>query len=213
MALVFFVDRRIRGGQIDVHPTEKALIVNYSIEATVLDEYQNTMIGDKKDAQKMLVFTVLLSASQIGWENVCSLFSIRLKSLGPSTDIRALAHEVVNRCKLIHPSKRSEVEQLLFYLQNRRDTHLTSESRPGDASKPLSDELEQPSIDNQITETASLNDIDDYAEMLYESVPDKIKGSALILQLARNPDNLSEIIQKGQEKRMLSIDQGGFVAL
>ena len=45
--------RRIRGGQIDVHPTEKALIVNYSIEATVLDEYQNTMIGDKKDAQKM----------------------------------------------------------------------------------------------------------------------------------------------------------------
>lgn len=50
---IFFLSRRIRGGQIDVHPTEKALIVNYSIEATVLDEYQNTMIGDKKDAQKM----------------------------------------------------------------------------------------------------------------------------------------------------------------
>ena len=54
-SLLLFLNRRIRGGQIDVHPTEKALIVNYSIEATVLDEFQNTMIGDKKDAQKMYV--------------------------------------------------------------------------------------------------------------------------------------------------------------
>ena len=125
------------------------------------------------------------------------LFRIRLKSLGPSTDIRALAKEIINRCKLIHPTKLLEVEQLLFYLQNRRDTHLTGDQINSDPSKPISDELEQPSIDTQINETASLNDIDDYAEMLYEDVPDKIKGSALILQLARNPDNLSEIIQKG----------------
>jgi hypothetical protein len=125
---------------------------------------------------------------------------IRLKSLGPSTDIRALAKEVINRCKLIHPTKLLEVEQLLFYLQNRRDTNLTNDSIPGDSQKPISDELEQPSIDTQINEIASLNDIDDYAEMLYEDVPEKIKGSALILQLARNPDNLSEIIQKGKNK-------------
>jgi hypothetical protein len=129
-------------------------------------------------------------------------FRIRVKSLGPSTDLRALAREVVNRCKLIHPSKTSEVEQLLFYLQNRRDTNLTSDSAAAAADqsqKPLSDELEQPSIDTQINETASLNDIDDYAEMLYESMQEKIRGSALILQLARNPDNLSEIIQKGND--------------
>ncbi len=123
---------------------------------------------------------------------------IRLKSLGPSTDIRALAKEVVNRCKLIHPTKLLEVEQLLFYLQNRRDTNLTSDTIGSDPQKPISDELEQPSIDSQTNEIASLNDIDDYAEMLYENVPEKIKGSALILQLARNPDNLSEIIQKGE---------------
>ena len=134
----------------------------------------------------------------IDWLISFVLFSIRLKSLGPSTDIRALAKEVINRCKLIHPSKSAEVEQLLFYLQNRRDTHLTSDQMNSDPSKPISDELEQPSIDTQINETASLNDIDDYAEMLYEDVPDKIKGSALILQLVRNPDNLSEIIQKGR---------------
>ena len=125
---------------------------------------------------------------------------IRVKSLSSSTDIRALAKEVINRCKLIHPTKLLEVEQLLSYLQNRRDTNITSDSTTGDLQKPISDELEQPSIDTQINETASLNDIEDYADMLYENVQDKIKGSALILQLARNPDNLSEIIQKGKNK-------------
>lgn len=120
-----------------------------------------------------------------------------MKSLGPTTDVRALAKEVVNRCKLIHPTKLLEVEQLLFYLQNRRDTGIPGDATTSDPQKPISDELEQPSIDSQTNEIASLNDIDDYADMLYEGVQDKIKGSALILQLARNPDNLSEIIQKG----------------
>ena len=30
-----------------------------------------------------------------------------------------MAREVINKCKLIHPSKMAEVEQLLYYLQNR----------------------------------------------------------------------------------------------
>ena len=141
------------------------------------------------------------------------IFSIRVNGLGPSTDIRALAKEVIQRCKLIHPSKIYEVEQLLFYLQNRRDTNVTNEGNTTTSSKPLSDELEQPSIDTLINETASLNDIDDYAEMLYESVPDKIKGSALILQLARNPDNLSEIIQKGFCFCSLINNENSFVSL
>ena len=37
------------------------------------------------------------------------------------TDITTLANEVINKCKLIHPSKVPEVEQLLYYLQNRKD--------------------------------------------------------------------------------------------
>lgn len=40
---------------------------------------------------------------------------------------------------------------------------------------------------------AVLNCIDDYVELLYDDIPEKIKGSALILQLARNPDNLMEL--------------------
>ncbi|XP_061707895.1 kinesin-associated protein 3 isoform X2 [Cydia pomonella] len=40
---------------------------------------------------------------------------------------------------------------------------------------------------------AVLNNVDDYVELLYDDIPEKIKGSALILQLARNPDNLIEL--------------------
>ncbi|GBP64110.1 Kinesin-associated protein 3 [Eumeta japonica] len=40
---------------------------------------------------------------------------------------------------------------------------------------------------------AVLNCVDDYVELLYDDIPEKIRGSALILQLARNPDNLIEL--------------------
>ena len=39
--------------------------------------------------------------------------------MNPNTDIAALANEIVEKCKLIHPSKLPEVEQLLYYLQKR----------------------------------------------------------------------------------------------
>lgn len=50
----------------------------------------------------------------------------------------------------------------------------------------------------EIDEVANINDVDDYMELLYEDVPEKIRGSALILQLARNPDNLEELFQNGE---------------
>ena len=46
---------------------------------------------------------------------------IRVKSLNANTDISTLAKEIIEKCKLIHPSKLPEVEQLLYYLQNRKD--------------------------------------------------------------------------------------------
>ena len=100
---------------------------------------------------------------------------------------------MVKNCSLIHPSKIPEVDQLLYYLKNRKESTLPEnyESK----KKTLSDKLENPNIDD-INETANINDLDDYAEMLYEDdIKTKIRGSALILQLARNPDNLEELFQ------------------
>ena len=46
---------------------------------------------------------------------------IRVKSLNANTDISTLAKEIIEKCKLIHPSKLPEVEQLLYYLQKRKE--------------------------------------------------------------------------------------------
>ncbi len=49
----------------------------------------------------------------------------------------------------------------------------------------------------QIDEEANINKIDDYIELLYESMLEKIRGSTLILHLARDPDNLEELLHNG----------------
>ena len=58
----------------------------------------------------------------------------------------------------------------------------------------------------QIDEVANINDMDEYIELLYEDIPDKVRGSALILQLARNPDNLEELLLNGRIYRLISIN-------
>ena len=58
---------------------------------------------------------------------MCEHFRIRVKNLNNNTDIHALAKDIIDRCKLIHPSKILEVEQLLYYLQNRKDAAPTKE--------------------------------------------------------------------------------------
>ena len=72
-----YLKRKVKAGSLDVHPTEKALVVNYELEATILGELGDTMLGDRRECQKI----------------------IRLKSLNSSTDITALANEVITKCK------------------------------------------------------------------------------------------------------------------
>ncbi|KAB0377577.1 hypothetical protein FD755_012021 [Muntiacus reevesi] len=159
---------KVKGGNIDVHPSEKALIVQYEVEATILGETGDPMLGERKECQKI----------------------IRLKSLNANTDITSLARKVVEECKLIHPSKLNEVEQLLYYLQNRRDS-VSGKEKKEKSSKPK----DPPPFEGmEIDEVANINDMDEYIELLYEDIPDKVRGSALILQLARNPDNLEELL-------------------
>ncbi|GFG35983.1 hypothetical protein Cfor_03566, partial [Coptotermes formosanus] len=164
-----YLKRKIRSRSIDVHPTEKALVVNYELEALILGDLGDPLLGDRKECQKI----------------------IRLKSLNEDTNCAALAKEVVGKCSLIHPSKIDEVEQLIYYLQNRKD------ATPGssDLSRPSSScsGTESSASSAGAAEKASINNIEGYVELLYEDIPEKVAGSALILQLARNPDNLEEL--------------------
>ncbi|KAM6963400.1 kinesin-associated protein 3a [Aplochiton taeniatus] len=162
-----YLKRKVKGGSLDVHPTEKALVVQYEVEATILGEMGDPMVGERKECQKI----------------------IRLKSLNANTDIASLARKVVEECRLIHPTKLPEVEQLLFYLQNRKKPNEKSDKQqisPRDLSAYAGMELD---------EEANINNIEDYVELLYEDIPEKIRGATLILHLARNPDNLEELMQ------------------
>ncbi|KAK3792823.1 hypothetical protein RRG08_038553 [Elysia crispata] len=166
-----YLKRKVKGGSIDVHPTEKALVVNYELEATILGEMGDPMLGERKECQKI----------------------IRVKGLHDNSDLSTLAKEIIEKCKLIHPSKLPEVEQLLYYLQNRKETTPSKAS----GKTKLSEKPEDPAFcdGTETDEVANINDVDEYLEMLYEELPEKVKGCALLLQLARNPDNLEELFQ------------------
>ncbi|XP_024129939.1 kinesin-associated protein 3 isoform X3 [Oryzias melastigma] len=166
--------RKVTFGSLDVHPTEKALVVHYEVEAAVLGGGGGPVLGERKEGQKI----------------------IRLKSLSPTTDVAALAKKVVEECKFLPTSHLPQVEQLLYYLQNRKSSPVegkaqTLERKEKRLVKPK--DL-TPFEGLELNEQAIITKVDEYVELLYEGIPEKIRGSALILQLARNPDNLEELL-------------------
>lgn len=48
--------RRWKGGSIEPHPTDKALIVNYQLEATVFGDPNNPMLEEKKVSCFLFIF-------------------------------------------------------------------------------------------------------------------------------------------------------------
>lgn len=164
---VKYVQRRVRPGSIDVHPTEKALIVTYELEATVVGELGDTMLEETKECQKI----------------------IRVKSLNESSDIAALAQEIIEKFPIIPPIKVREVEQLLYYLQKRKE--ISKDSKKADQDGKGHSRKDKEGLEStEVNEVASINQLDNYIELLYEETAEKIRGSALVLQLSRNPDNL-----------------------
>ena len=107
--------RKVKAGSLDVHPKEKALIVNYELEATILGELGDPMLGDRKECQKI----------------IC------LKSLNSQTDIATLANEVITKCKLNQPvlggypcgMARSTIPQLLPPSTMHTDVNLRNISK------------------------------------------------------------------------------------
>ncbi|XP_067640565.1 kinesin-associated protein 3 isoform X4 [Eurosta solidaginis] len=132
---------------------------------------------------------------------------IRLRSLNAKTDPAALAREVVEKCDLIHKSQLADVEQIIFYLKNRKDnagadiadnnSHTRSavsvKRIPTAKANPTSAAQSPAKTPASNNTDVSINNIDEYVELLYEDLSERIRGSAKILQVARNPDNLEEL--------------------
>lgn len=174
-----YIKKKVKTGTVDIHPTENALVVNYEVEALILGDDKQPMIGDQKKCQKL----------------------IRFHSLNTATNYAVLAKDVINKCKLIHPSKLDEVQHLLRYLQYR------SQCAPAILVKS-SDTIDSSPLDeNPVSkpeEKANLLDLEDYIELLYDDMPDKIKGSNLILQLCKDSSNLDELTKNESLLSVLS---------
>lgn len=52
----------------------------------------------------------------------------------------------------------------------------------------------------RVKEKASIRNLDEYVELLYEDLQERVRGSSLILRLARCPDNLEELEKNGTKK-------------
>lgn len=156
---------------LDVHPAEKGLIIRYELEATLVGELGDAMLEESKECQKI----------------------IRLKSLNESTDIASLAAEIVDKCSLIPAAKLPEVQQLLFYLQKRKDSPVPNEQEMRKEGENGVEKDKEGLESTEVDEVASLQSIDSYSELLYEDTTEKIRASALLLQLSRNPDNLGHL--------------------
>lgn len=106
--------------------------------------------------------------------------TIELPMINSRTDCHALAKEVVNQCDLIHHSRIAEVEQVIYYLKKRR-LHGSAKGEH-DKNGEANNQLE-----------ANYNNLADYIDLLYEGMPEKIKGAQLIQSLARDPENLEAL--------------------
>lgn len=61
------------------------------------------------------------------------------------------------------------------------------------------------SVDTEkVKEKASIRNLDEYVELLYEDLQERVRGSSLILRLARCPDNLEELERNGAINVVLS---------
>lgn len=170
--------RKLKSLFLEPHPHECSIILHYKLEFTVYGDKDTSVAADKKDCQRI----------------------IRLKTLNAKTDVRALAREVVEKCDLIHMTQLSEVEQIIYFLKNRKyantkSSALTSSLRSKSEARIFDNNLTQ----QQQSDKPSIRSIDTYIDLLYEDLPERIRGSSYLLQLARaSPDNLEELHKNGK---------------
>lgn len=121
---------------------------------------------------------------------------IKVQSLNSTTDINGLAKEVIHQCKLIPSSRLNEVQQLLSYMQQRPDNkpaNMNDKMRPMTSSQLMRNDDMIDIINHQMDEQASMGKLDTYIELLYEELEGKIRGTSLILQLAKQNENLQDL--------------------
>ncbi|TPX32870.1 hypothetical protein SmJEL517_g04051 [Synchytrium microbalum] len=165
--------KKVTAGQLYPHPTDNAIIVTYFVQLTLRGDNGQPETQERKERQKIIPIPNLDSS------------------------VSALASEMLSSCKLIPSNKRDALESIILELQNRPpalpDKSLqrrSSQLRSNDPMSPPS--LTSPTSPYQ--EQATLDRVDDYIELLYEEMQDKIRAARLILQLTQNRQSLEALV-------------------
>lgn len=166
------IQKYIHFQSLDVHPTESTIIVNYDVDPDVLSQMgDDFMLKETRDCQKM----------------------VRIKGAFTTDEIKSLAQYLLDQIPLAPPSKQTEIEQLLYYLHTRKSSSAEDENEEPEVE--FNDSQSNSSLESE--ETASLTDVDSYIELLYEDIPEKVRASGLVLQLARDCGNLN-VLRKNE---------------
>lgn len=166
-----YIQRFIRFQSLDVHPTKRAIIVNYDVDPSVMAQMGDFMLKESRECQKL----------------------VHVKGAFSTDEIKDLAEALLDHIPLVPESKLTELEQLLYYLQTRKGPAAEDENEDDE------DELTDPrsSLASSDEETSSLANVDSYIELLYEEIPEKVRASGLVLQLARDTGNLN-VLRKNE---------------
>jgi len=149
-----YMRRKVKAGLIEADHADCAIVVHYEVEATVLGDMGEPIVAERQDNVKR----------------------IKLKTLNENTNIARLAQEMVEKCKLIHPSKLPLVERLLEELQEHQVRQergggqgggSSRRQRPGTATRE-SKKGKPKDADEQ--EPPSLQRLDQYVEGMYDGV-------------------------------------------
>ena len=154
---------------IEVHPTQIAILIKFGLQLIVSTNSSENFTPDIID--------------------VCKI--VHIVGLKTSTDFKILGKYIFRKCSdILNELAISEIEQILDYLSSRKKgfskQQLFSDQYSAFADMPYCYDLH---------DFPRLIYLSDYMGLLYNGIEAKIKGTSLILQLARQPDNLSGLLE------------------
>eukprot|EP00743_Colponemidia_sp_Colp-15_P004208 GILK01004540.1.p1 GENE.GILK01004540.1~~GILK01004540.1.p1 ORF type:complete len:755 (+),score=181.94 GILK01004540.1:116-2380(+) len=169
--------KKVKPGPLELDKEESSIIVFYETELTTFDDN-----GDVVDVQLMP-----------------SQKRIRIKELTPEHDINAMADELLDKCKLIHPSRKQVVVQLLRELQQnafeqRRQQAAVEDAKDKEMVRQRRERVAKLVVDAEM-ERATLRELETYVEKLYDdSIDEKVRGAKMIFALAKQTEHLGHML-------------------
>lgn len=157
---------------IDAHPTEQAIIVRF----------------DQSPGSPSTVNPLKKRASSANVESLSHQKIIHLKEMSPDVEIRALSNVILQKCLFIPATSRSQLEQVLFFIQKRGNPKISARSRSSSAvsfdRRPL-----------QAPMNVDLEKVDEYMECFYgETSAEKNKGAQALYELSKCAQNLTQLV-------------------